>query len=174
MPELDLTEETPFPFQEQRKPKNYNVFNTRDFLFLGVITLLLGLFFFKGCPGPNPDPTPDIDVPGVHVMILEEVSKHKDLSVTQQGIFTSPELIQWGEKNCTQYDGWPAFLKADVKDDLKHLPKIMEEMKSETLKQMSAKSLSPPILSILTPKGFSVEPLPEDKDRTLQLLEAVK
>lgn len=177
MREFDLTSKAPLPSQEYKAPRKSNPFIFPITFFVGIALIAFLLLSFSGCPNPGPSPNPidpDIEIEGLHIMILEDTGNHDTLSAPRQGIFTSPEIVEWCDENCAKYEGWTAFLKADVEDDLSEMPEIMVEMQSQMKKKMSEDSISVPIIGALNPTGFEVDILPEDKDRTLQYLESLK
>jgi hypothetical protein len=147
------------------------------FMFMFLFFLLLLLFFFY--PRKDVKPIPDIDVEGIHVMIVEDTTDHDKLTVGQQGIFTSPEITQWADKHCARYGDLVAFLKVDKEDRLdavnkstgeREFPEVFEELQSKILDE----SESLPAVGILTPDGWDVTYLPEDKDRMLSILRSVE
>ena len=173
MNDLNLADIQPAPVVKQKQNKDNSPFWVVG-AFTVLALVLLSFLFLRGCdftpnPGPGPDPGPDVD--GVHVMIIEDVEEHRNLTAAQQGIFTSPELIEWGDKHCQKYSDpeFTAFLKVDKDDDLGQFPKIIKDLKDYTMDKYPGV----PSIGILTPKGFDAQRLPEDKDRTLQLLESV-
>ena len=110
---IDIFADDQSPSTQTRQP---NFSNAVKFLLIG-----LAIAYFVMRPSGDGDDDGDrenVDVAGLHVLIVEETEKRGELTQGQINSMLSVSVREWLDENCAKVDGQPARLLVDSHTDI--------------------------------------------------------
>ena len=131
----------------------------RDWLSVALWVLVaVGVgYLLLGGRGVTPAPGPDIDVQGLHVLMVTDNARPQSLTADQGTAVTSTKVRDYVIGKSGQ------LRKYDVKDDM--------SKESDTFQRLRELATNPPQMVALKNKRVTVQSIPAGVDATIQALE---